>query len=309
LSSVSQAELDALIASLSPKAALSCTVCGEALDEVHRDIGTHPACDQPVEPGPPPASTVKELRGILVDFEANSPRSAQVEIGPSEIAVPCDRRLAYRTRGIPQRDDGRVKWAPMLGTAIHSTIATALEATNEKLGRKRWLVEERVWPDPSISGSCDAYDTDTDTIVDWKLVGPTRLDHYRRHGPGAQYEGQIHIYGRGWQRAGRSPRWVRIVFLPRSTDFDEAHEWTAPYSRVAADAALDRLYRLIALGKDLGVDANPAMWAAIPASPGRECRFCPYYRRGGPPDATGCPGDVAADARREQKFTEGLITP
>jgi hypothetical protein len=276
-------------------------VCGEPLHELLTD-DTHPTCEPE-----PPASTIAELRRILIDFDNNSPRSQQVTIGPSEIATPCDRRLSYRIRSTPERHDGRVKWAPLLGTAIHAVNAQALEAENERLGRQRWLVEERVHPDEAISGNCDAYDTDTDTVVDWKLVGPTRLEFYRRHGPGAQYEGQIQMYGRGWQRAGRRPRWVRIVFLPRSTDFDEAYEWTAPYDQAAADACLDRLYRLIVLGKDLGLDDDPTMWAAVPASPGKDCRFCPYHRRGTPADATGCPGDVAADERREQKFTEGLI--
>lgn len=303
--SVSQAELDALLATLKPR--LVCVICSEALDEVHRDLGTHPLCDPEPVPGDMPPSTISELRGILIDHDANSERTRQDAIGPSEIAVPCDRRLAYRARSIPQHRDGRVNWAPLLGTAIHATIAEALQAENVRLDRERWLVEQRVWPDPAISGSCDAYDVDTDTVVDWKLVGPTRLEHYRRHGPGSQYEGQIQIYGRGWQRAGRSPKWVRIVFLPRSTDFDEAYEWTAPYSRIRADGALERLYRLIILTDDLRVDLNPALWGAIPATPSRECRFCPYYRRGPAADATGCPGDVAADERRDQKFTEGLI--
>lgn len=302
--SVSQAELDALLAALVPTAAtLTCTVCGERLDKVHRDIGTHPMCD----PGEMPSSTISELRGILIDYEANSPRTTQTTIGPSEIGVACDRRLAYRAVGTPQRPDGRVKWAPMLGTAIHATIADALLAENASLGRERWLVETRVHPDETISGSCDAYDTDADMVVDWKLVGPTRLEAYRRKGPGVEYERQIHIYGRGWQRAGRTPRWVRIVFLPRSTDFDEAYEWTEVYDPAIADEALARLVQVVALTRVLDVAKDPSLWAAVPATPNQLCAWCPFFRRGAPADATGCPGDVAADARRDQKFTEGLI--
>jgi hypothetical protein len=306
--SVSEAELQALLATLAPtRPLLVCTICGGALDEVHRDLGTHPSCDPQPLALEKPASTIAELRNILVDFDANSARSRQTEIGPSEIAVPCDRRLGYRIHGTPAKRDGRVPWAPMIGTAVHALIADALAVENVRLERERWLIEQRVHPDPSISGSCDAYDTDQETVVDWKVVGPTRLEHYRRKGPGAQYEGQIQIYGRGWQRAGRSPRWVRIVFLPRSTDFDEAYEWTAPYSRELADGALDRLFRTMVLLKDLGVEGNPAMWGAVPAMPDRYCVWCPYFRRGAAADASGCPGDVAADARRTEKFTEGLI--
>jgi hypothetical protein len=311
--SVSQAELDALLAGLTPAPSeLLCTVCGTRLDEMHRDVGTHPTCEPEPAAAEEPPSTIAALRGILVDFEANSARTLQVAPGPSEIAVGCDRRLAYRTLSTPEQPDGRVKWAPLIGTAVHALIAEALHADNQRTmaagaQRARWLVEERVHPDPAVSGSCDAYDTETDTVVDWKVVGPTSLTKYRRHGPGPQYEGQIQIYGRGWQRAGRSPHWVRIVFLARGHDYEQAYEWTAPYSRTAADAAIDRLYRIVALTADLKLADTPALWGAVPANPGDDCRYCPYHRRGRPADDTGCPGDVAADERRDQKFTEGLI--
>ncbi len=310
--SVSQAELQALIASLAPtpvaQAVLTCTVCSAVLDEVHRDIGTHPNCDPtPAQGGEEPPSTIAALRGILVDFEANSARTLQVAPGPSELAVPCDRRLAYRALSTQERPDGRVKWAPMLGTAAHALIADALKADNAA-SNDRWLIEERVHPDPSISGSCDAYDTWHDTVVDWKLVGPTRLTHYRRHGPGSQYEGQIQLYGRGWQRAGRTPLWVRIVFLARGANFDDAYEWTAPYSRRQAEEVMERYYRLLNLATDLQLAQHPELWGAVPASPGDACRFCPYLQRGiGAANGDGCPGDVAADVRRDQKLTQGLI--
>jgi hypothetical protein len=285
--SVSQAELDALLAGLLPV------------------VEAEPQA---------PASTIADLRGILVDFEANSARSSQVAPGPSELAVGCDRRLAYRTLSTPERPDGRVKWAPMIGTAVHALIAEALHADNQAAmaagaETARWLVEERVWPDASISGSCDAYDTVNDMVVDWKVVGPSSLTKYRRHGPGPQYEGQIQLYGRGWERAGRRPRWVRIVFLARSHDYEQAWEWTAPYNAAAAEAVLDRLYRLVALTGDLKLADNPDLWGAVPANPGDDCRYCPYLQRGIPaPTNTGCPGDVAADARRTERFTDGLIS-
>lgn len=314
--SVSTDELAAIIAGLGPvtepappsAGILACTVCGEWLDAVHRTIGTHPACEPTPAEVAPPASTIADLRSVLVDFEANSARSRQAAPGPSEIAIPCDRRLGYRVAGLPGKPDGRVKWAPLIGTAVHALIAEALAADNEAAGRERWLIEQRVQPGLGVSGSCDAYDTDTDTVVDWKVVGPTRLDHYRRHGPGPQYEGQIHIYGLGWHNAGRRPRWVRIVFLSRSTDYDDAYEWTAPYDRALAEAAIDRLHRITTLLSGLRVDANPGLWGAVPASPdSKTCRWCPYYRRGGPADETGCPGDAAADSRQLAKFTDGLI--
>jgi hypothetical protein len=316
VSGVSDAELAAVLAALAPAgtkvdpaaAPLTCRVCGEWLDQVHSDVGTHPTCDPEPQPAEEPPSTVHELAGILIDWEATRPRTLQRSIGPSEIAVPCDRRLGYALHSATPTDGGNVKWAPLVGTAVHAVIAEALEAENRRLGRERWLVERRVHPDPMISGSCDAYDVDTDCVIDWKVVGKTSLEQYARHGPGAQYQGQIHIYGRGWQRAGRAPRWVRIVFLPRASHtFDDAYEWTAPYSRRTADEALDRMYRISELLTTLGVDEHPDMWAAVPAAPDRLCNWCPYLRRGGPADHTGCPGDTDGEATQLAKFKEGLI--
>ncbi len=319
---VSDAELANLLASLAPQAApapppewplkrepLACTVCGEWLDAVHADVGTHPMCDPAPAQAEPPASTVGELAVALVAYEANQPRTRQVAIGPSEIAVPCDRRLAYAMSGhVEQVGDGSVKWARMLGTAVHAMVAEVLAEDNRRLGRERWLIERRVYPDPGIYGSCDAYDTDTDTVIDWKVVGPSSLTKYVRKGPGQQYEGQIQLYGRGWQRAGRTPRWVRIVFLPRSHTFSDAFEWTAPYSRALAESCLDRLFRISELMTNLDVANQPGNWAAIPADPGDACRWCPFLRRGGEADSTGCPGDTATrDARVTDRLTEGLI--
>lgn len=289
---------------------LLCRVCTQPLDVVHADQGTHADCDPEPEPGPEPDSTLAELRDALVEYERASPRTVQVQIGPSEICVPCDRRLGFRLRGAPEQPDGRVKWAPMQGTAVHALVADVMTAANARLGRERWLVERKVWPDPGVYGHCDVYDVDTECVIDWKLVGKTTLAKARgRHGPSPQYRGQGHLYARGWQRAGYTPQWVRIVFLARSHDIGESVEWTEPYSRRQADAAMDRMYRVLALTGALGVDGDPSMWGAVPALPSADCRLCPYYRRGRPADDTGCPGDEAADQRAVERFTDGLIAP
>lgn len=315
-------ELAALLERLVPPVAtadtpkpLACSVCGERLDPVLADVGTHALCDPDPAPPEPPPSTLAELHHVLRDFEASRPRSTQVAIGPSQIAVPCDRRLAYSLAGVGTQPNTRVRWEPMVGTAVHAMIAEALAEENKRLGRERWLVERRVHPDAEIAGNCDAYDVDTDTVIDWKVVGQTALESVRPgprtpdRQPAAQYRGQIQLYGRGWQRAGRNPRWVRIVFLPRAGGLRDAYEWTAPYDRALADAALERMYRVGELVVSLDVAANPAMWAAIAAEPNRLCGWCPYHRDGGPADDTGCPGDTEAKARSGDKFTEGLIAP
>lgn len=52
---------------------------------------------------------------------ANHPRSLQRAIGPSEVGIECDRRLAYKLLGHPERDGGD-GWLPTVGTGVHSWL-------------------------------------------------------------------------------------------------------------------------------------------------------------------------------------------
>lgn len=272
------------------------------------------------EPDGAPFSTIEELRGVLARFDAAAPRSKQREPGPSEIGQPCDRALGYRLAEVPsvRRQNGRgartdLAWAPVQGTAMHTHIAAALAADNARRGRPRWIIEQRVHVGPRIAGSCDCYDTDTDTVVDWKYVGVTALRRYARQ-IRDEYRVQAHLYGMGWEAAGFRPRFVRLVFLPRSASFEDAREWTAPYDRSIGVAALERLDRIHRAIGDLDLAAHPHLWAALPASPGEACRYCRWHRPGDPAgrpaDATGCPGDTDAEqATAAATVLRGLIPP
>lgn len=245
---------------------------------------------------------------MLIDFEATSARSVQKSIGPSEIGVACQRALAYRLRDTPERVDPRVPWAPIQGTATHAYMADVLQWHNKQLGRNRWIVEERVYPDDEHPGSGDAYDWDCETVIDWKLVGDSSLTKYRRH-VRPEYRIQAHLYGLGHERAGRPVKWVRLVYLARDWDYEKSFEWTEAYDPSIAIHALDRLYATSDLLNTLDVTNSPELWNAVPATPTADCRYCKFYRPGSPADQTGCPGDVAVDQRKAAKFTDGLIIP
>lgn len=334
---VTQQQLAAIIAQLTDgtppatrhaKPTCRATGCVERLDPALVDdkatnTGLHLLCDEPgpgdsqrgvaaapdVNPAPAPvepASTITELRGLLVNHEANSARSLQTHIGPSEIGVECQRALAYRITNTPEQPDHRVPWAPIIGTATHAYLADVLTAHNTQLGRTRWLVEERVWPTDDISGSGDAFDVDTGTVIDWKIVGDNSITKYRRR-MRPEYRIQAHIYGLGHERAGRDVRWVRIVCLARSHDYDKSWEWTEPYDPAVAIYALDRLYATHDLINGLNLTDNPALWGAVPSQPSPDCRYCRFFRPNKPPAADGCPGDPDANQRRVDKFTDGLI--
>lgn len=290
----------AALAGLQPEPV--CRVCMLLLDARDADLGTHSGCEPAPRPGAEPAPTLAALGAALLAFDRGSARSQQVAIGPSEIGVACDRRLGYALRNAPRQPDERVPWAPLLGTALHALIADALRAANEAAGRQRWLIEQRVQPSAEIAGNTDAYDTETGTVVDWKLVGKSTVEKAQRSGPGQQYEWQAHTYGRGWQRLGYDPQWVRIVFLPRwSHTITDAFEWTAPYSRRTAEKALDRVQRV-----DAAIGPYPDFSAIEATTVSGDCFFCPHRRASAAPaDFNGCPG---VRSKAEAAVTDYLAT-
>src|SRR5438045_3564874 len=107
----------------------------------------------------------------------------------------------------------------------------------------RWLIEQQVWTgDPNCpSGHSDLYDLDFETVIDWKIVGPTTMKEVKAHGPKPYYRVQGHTYGKGWRRAGRDVKQVMNVFLPRNAPLNQTYVWSEPFDESIADAALARL--------------------------------------------------------------------
>ena len=303
-----------------------CSGCGsrfDLFDQIRADgdggwlanccgnIGDDHSRPRTIPAGPPP-STVAEMRDVLADLDASRPRSQQTSLGPSELGTPCQRQLAMKLAGVPrQLPDSRPSWAPMQGTAMHTLMEEALRSHNTKLGRERWVIEERLHMDAEISGAGDAFDTDTGTVVDWKYVGVTTLKKVKRKTiPNDQlvrpdYRVQAHLYGYGHQRAGRDVRWVRLVFLARSHNYDDSAEWTEAYQPEIAMKALHRYYATQDLLTALDVAANPGLWPVVPAATSDDvCTWCPFRRAGSPADGTGCPGNTQT---KIDKQTAGLI--
>lgn len=238
----------------------------------------------------PPPSTVVELEQILFRYEASRPRSQQTALGPSEVGMECQRALAYRLLNTPEKPDPRLPWAPMVGTSVHATVAEALEEENKRLGRERWLVEQRLHPAADLSGSCDAFDTDVNMVVDWKVVGDKSLATLQ-HEMSPEYETQINIYGLGWENAGRTVEWVRICLLARSShDFRMSREWTRPYDRGIAERALARMAETKKLITALKLAQGDRGWAEVPGTSSKPCSWCKYFKAGDGPTRQGCSG-------------------
>lgn len=223
-------------------------------------------------------------------YQASLARSQQMTLGPSEVGHPCDLQLIYKLTRVPPAVDEGLKWAPLLGTWGHDGAEKALRLANERLGRERYILERSnvIHPDLVPTGSTDVYDTDYEEVIDWKFIGESSMRKYRSKGPSTVYKVQCQLYAYGWAQTGRAVRSVRIVFLPKwSSRFSDAYEWVDDYREQDALDALSRLEMLNASAALVG--HGLATYADI-ARDTSECRFCPWLRRGGEPDRTGCHG-------------------
>lgn len=249
-----------------------------------------------------PANSAVDTRPLLLDellhvirqAIRSHPRSQQTRIGPSEIGVPCDRRIAHKLLGTKPVNDRGAPWLPTIGTAVHAWLDDTFSLDNLPAvvaGQPpRWLVEQKVTTGQvageDIDGSCDLYDTITGTSVDWKIVGKTKLRDVPRHGPGSQYQVQGHLYGRGWAAKGYPVNTVAVLFLPRNEELDAAEWWSEPYNEQVAIEALARVEAIGLACKVLGPAAPGVMKTAD-----AYCGYCPYFQLNATDLTKACPGD------------------
>jgi hypothetical protein len=223
--------------------------------------------------------------------DANTARSIQRHIGPSEIGTDCPREIAYKLAGIPETGQGVDPWFAVMGTAVHEWLSFALdEYQKQVLGRgpdnPRWLVEQRVrieHDEDGLSGNTDVLDLDLMEVIDYKLLGNDALANLKENGASQTYRTQLQTYGKGWAQKGYPIRAVTIVGLPRSSFLKNMVIWSEPLDASVADAALSRV-ALIERGVQGGI--HPSRFP----TKGGHCQFCHHFRKGGPADSTGCPG-------------------
>lgn len=207
---------------------------------------------------------------------SNAPRSLQTAMGPSETGHPCMRKMAYSLMSVPRCN---AEWDPfpsIVGTAVHSWLQEAAEQDNERLGRKRWLIETRVEVTPGLSGSCDLFDQDSGCVIDHKVLGVTSY-MAKIKDPGLTYRNQVHQYGRGFKRLGYEVNRVAIAIFPRAGTLSKMHLWSEPYDDARVDEVLARRDAVIGLLDDLDVESNPERYQWIPATPD-QCTFCPQWK-------------------------------
>lgn len=233
----------------------------------------------------------EQIAEFILDADRNSARSQQRAIGPSEVGEPCERQLTYKILGVPENNGHRDPIAAIIGIGFHMWMAEKFQAKQVLLadGTPRYLVEERLTIRDGMTGTADLYDGLAGVNNDWKLVGVSSMDRYRRQGPGPKYRIQGHVYGLGQEMAGRKPHRVAITFIARHHEL-QVHVWSEPYDRQIALEALDRLDRIRQEAHDLDLPANPARWAQIPIADDPTCIWCPWLKPGSDDLSQGCPG-------------------
>lgn len=205
-----------------------------------------------------------------------TPRHLQKELGPSEVAHPCMRKMAFGMMDVTRCNPEFDPLPSIIGTATHSWLESAAMHANNILGRKRWLAETRVNVAPGLSGSCDLYDSDNATVIDFKVPGDSSFDKYRKD-PGPTYKGQVFLYGKGFENAGLPVKTVAIAFLPRGKTLRSMHIWKEDYDASIAEAVLARRHAVITLINDLEIEQHPERYGWIPTTPD-QCIWCPWFR-------------------------------
>lgn len=224
----------------------------------------------------------QELLDTITEAIRNRPRSLQREIGPSELGVPCDRALLHK---LAEEDEPRERgpaWKPEVGTALHAMMER-LFSTDEKV-EDGWLTEENLLVGDvggtGITGSADLYNGGA--VVDWKFVGPSMLKKYKASGPGEQYRGQAHLYGRGFRTLGYAVELVMIAFVPRDGELDESFFWWERFDPDHAEAVLARANKLFRLQDALGAEKAAELF---PACTDPWCAWCGTGKAWGGPSA------------------------
>lgn len=260
--------------------------------------------------GVPDVLLLEDLKSLIVQADAEKPRSLQKIPGPSEVGHSCERRLAYgvnRARssvpGAKGYNTNSDPLAAIMGTSMHAWLEDAAKAANARLGRTRWLTEQRVIVRPAeyktlytiedlplgsdkdrlalvreeLAGTCDLYDFETRTVLDWKIPGATPYADYVKNGPSDQYRGQAHLYGAGYRRIGLPVEHVGIVFISRTGTLRQVHLWREPYNQDLVDSILARLDSVEDQMARFNVATDPSGFLRIDTTPGKYCRYCPWF--------------------------------
>lgn len=251
--------------------------------------------------GTDPELVGREVLGAIREGIENHPRSAQKEIGPSELGHPCNRWLAHRLANTEPTGLQSPPWRQAVGTAVHDAFDTWLDYANQQRGM-RWLFNLRVnvgelYPGRPITGRLDALDVLTGTVVDLKVPGATAMKNYGAGKPESpQYRVQTQLYARGAHRAGFPVNTVGVLRVPAAGELSSAVWKHTPYDEQVAVNALERAGAIAQMVNAIGDAAAP-----LQTTTEHYCARCPFFAPGATDLTRACPGDAAWIAKRDAR--------
>ena len=205
------------------------------------------------------------LLTALKAVDAKRSRSTQVQIGPSEVGG-CRRKVWYRLNDQPETNDGELKLASIMGTAIHAEIERAL-ADNKDV-----LIETEVEYN-GMKAHIDCFVPSTGDVIDWKTSKVRNLSYF----PTNQQRWQVQLYGYLLAKNGYAVNRVSLVAIARDGDERDVKVHTEDYNE---SIALEALGWLAAV--------KEAKEAPAPEKDASYCQhYCKFYDSSG---EMGCVG-------------------
>src|ERR1043165_287215 len=223
-----------------------------------------------------------ELMDAIKRQAARQPRNLQVHLGPSELGHICDRNVVGKLAGQPHTGHVIDPWPSIVGTAVHAWLADAFAKENLLNGFIRWVPEARVTPSPLQNpGTADLYDAATNTVVDWKVLGPTSIAKVKSpDGPPRHYVVQLLLYALGYRNLGLPVDRVALVALPRTAPtMAGMYVWERPHT-TADDLLISQVIAETQFRTAIArrIMAGEVRIEDVPYTPSDQCAFCPFFR-------------------------------
>lgn len=292
---------------------MKCRICKTRLDPVLEDVGSHPYCEPilprakvrseqlevaftPINPdSDPDADYIKQqVLGVVRQQDQRNPRSHQVNIGPSELSSPCDRRVAYRLAGIQAVNTTFDPWPAIVGTAVHDWLENAFLNYIRSTDSKEWITETKLDFSEWVTGRSDLFNVERGIVVDYKGTSPDKMKKILRDGSPENYVRQVQIYGHGYAMLGYQVKKVALAYFPRAGNIKDLHVDVHEFDPSVGPEAVARIPIVANELLRLDVLANPHRWEQVDAVPSHDCGFCPWYNfRRSPEEGAsdeGCPG-------------------
>lgn len=189
----------------------------------------------------------RDLADVFDRAMHDHPRSRQRAVGPSQLGTECTVAMLHALNGDREVEPPYAGWQATVGTATHDWVRGAFEAENQRLGRKRYVLEQRVtvgkYAGRTVSGTTDCFDLDRRELIDWKTASKSSMRRHRAS-VGNVHEVQRSAYGLGFDRLGLTPATVVNFYLPRDGNLTDAFAQRAPYDPQPALQAIERAGRL-----------------------------------------------------------------